>query len=112
MSVYDGNDVALRDLVLHTEAPGEARGLVIDALARLVRTAAPTGSPWWTCSTVSSATFPPSPRDLAWLDWQEAILALRLTDFTDRVRRGWKLDRAPDWRDVDQEDWLQLIQTR
>ncbi len=111
MSVYDGNDVALRDLVLHTEAPGQARGLVIDALARLVRDGRSDRQSMMDLLDRFERDVPPEPGDLAWLDWQEAILALRLTDFTDRVRRGWTLDRAPYWREVDQEDWLQLIQT-
>jgi uncharacterized protein len=47
----------------------------------------------------------------AWFGWQEAIMLLGLTEWTERVQRGWDAGRlSSSFRDVDRQDWIE--QTR
>ena len=44
----------------------------------------------------------------AWFGWQEAILLLGLTDWTERVQRGWEAGRlSASFGDVDRQDWIE-----
>lgn len=47
--------------------------------------------------------------DSAWYGWQEAIALLRLTEFEDRVRRGWEAGRLRHDNDADREDFVREL---
>jgi yecA family protein len=111
MSVYDGNDAALRDLVLDSEAPDEARGLALEVLTRLVQEGRSDRGAMIELLDRYEREVPGDPGDAAWFDWQEAIVTLRLTDFTERVQRSWELGRLDFWGEEDRESWLEAIQT-
>lgn len=48
--------------------------------------------------------------DSAWYGWQAAIGLLRLTEFEDRVRRGWEAGREPHDNDADREEFVRELQ--
>ncbi len=50
------------------------------------------------------------PGEMVWIGWQDAILALGLSEFTERVRHAWKSGCIPFWSDADEIDWLQQMQ--
>jgi uncharacterized protein len=110
LSLFDGNEAAVSELIADPAVDEDVRSALMLALARLAwdgrasrdrllalldrlddENAAPTNS-------------------LVWLGWQEAILLLGATDRTERVQRGWDAGRlAASCRDVDQQDWLEQV---
>jgi uncharacterized protein len=47
--------------------------------------------------------------DSAWYGWQQAIGLLRLTEFEERVRRGWEAGRVRHDNDADREEFIREL---
>ena len=108
LGLFDGDDSALCALAAEPDVDSYVQTAVLLALARLVwqgrasrerllelldrfdrEELAPAGS--W-----------------AWTGWQDAIMLLGLTDWIERVQRGWDAGRVPDsFRETDRQDWIE-----
>lgn len=49
------------------------------------------------------------PGDLAWIGWEDAIRLLGLQTFEPRVRQGWNSGRVALHKEIDQDEWLSLL---
>jgi yecA family protein len=111
LGLFDGDDAAVCAVAADPSVDGEVQGGLMSALARLA----------WEGRASRERVLELLDRfdretiaevgSLAWLGWQEAILLLGLTDWSERVQRGWDAGRLP-WlqHDVDRRDWIE--QTR
>jgi len=111
LSLFDGDDAAIRAIAADPEVDGDTRGALLGALARLVWE----GRASWDALVDLLDRFDREelarPGSWAWYGWQNAIMLLGLTDWIERVQRGWDSGRAvPSFeREVDRNDWLTRI---
>jgi uncharacterized protein len=111
LALFDGDDAAVCALVADPAVDGEVRSALMPALARLAWEGRASRERVIELLDRVDRDELAELRSVAWLGWQEAILLLGLTDWTERVQRGWDAGRLP-WlqRDVDRQDWVE--QTR
>ncbi len=108
LGLFDGDDAAVCAVAADPLVDGEVQGALLSALARLV----------WEGRASRERVLDLLDRfdreaiadigSLAWLGWQDAILLLGLTDWSERVQRGWDAGRLP-WQqdDADRRDWVE-----
>jgi uncharacterized protein len=111
LGLFDGDDAAICALAADPGVDDEVRSALMSALARLVWDGRASRDRLLDLLDRMDSAPSTDPRSLASLGRQEAILLLGLTDWIERVQRGWDAERLP-WlqRDVDRQDWVQ--QTR
>ena len=111
LSLFDGDDDAVCAVAAAAGVDDEVRSALMQALARLV----------WEGRASRERVLALLDRfdrealapvdSWAWFGWQEAIMLLGLTEWTERVQRGWEAGRlSSSFRDVDRQDWIE--QTR
>jgi uncharacterized protein len=111
LSLFDGDDGAVCAVAAAAGVDDEVRSALMQALARLV----------WEGRASRERVLALLDRfDLealvpvdswAWFGWQEAIMLLGLTEWTERAHRGWEAGRlSSSFGDVDRQDWIE--QTR
>ena len=111
LGLFDGDDAAIGAVAADPAVDDEVRSALMPVLARLVWEGRASRERLIELLDRFDREELVEPRSLAWLGWQEAILLLGLTDWIERVQRGWDAGRLP-WlqRDVDRQDWVE--QTR
>ena len=111
LALFDGDDAAVCALAADPALDGEVRSALMTALARLAWEGRASRERVIELLDRVDRDELAEVRSLAWLGWQEAILLLGLTDWTERVERGWDAGRLP-WlqRDVDRQDWVEQTQ--
>ena len=111
LSLFDGDDGAVCAVAAAAGVDDEVRSALMQALARLV----------WEGRASRERVLALLDRfdrealapvdSWAWFGWQEAIMLLGLTEWTERVERGWEAGRlSSSFGDVDRQDWIE--QTR
>ena len=111
LGLFDGDDAAVCAVAADPSVDGEVQSALMSALARLVWEGRASRERLLELLDRFDREALAEVGSLAWLGWQEAILLLGLTDWIERVQRGWDAGRLP-WlqRDVDRQDWVE--QTR
>ncbi|MGH7154064.1 MAG: UPF0149 family protein, partial [Acetobacteraceae bacterium] len=112
VSLYDGDDAALRALLLDPESPDDLRACLFDVLVRLVIDGRADRAGFVDLLDRFDRENLAEPHDLAWMHWQDAVLAVGAAEFTDRVRRRWETGDFFGWEAPDQEDWLEQMRRR
>jgi uncharacterized protein len=107
LSLFDGDDAAVCALAADANANEYVRAALLPALARLV----------WEGRASRERLLELLDRidreELAedsyvWIGWQDAIMLLGLTDWIERVQRGWDNGRSvAAFEEVDREDWIE-----
>jgi yecA family protein len=111
LGLFDGDDAAVCALAADPAVGEEVRSALMSALARLVWEGRASRERLLELLDRLDAEPAADPSSLAWIGWQEAILLLGLTDWIERVQRGWNAGRLP-WlqHDADRQEWIE--QTR
>ena len=111
LALFDGDDAAVCALAADPAVDSEVRSALMTVLARLAWEGRASRERVIELLDRFDREELAEVRSLAWLGWQEAILLLGLTDWTERVQRGWDAGRLP-WlqRDVDRQDWVEQTQ--
>ena len=103
ISVFDGDDATLKDLIEDPEAGGSVRSAAFDALAYLTATgriARDTVVPW--LAGLTETLRAEKPEDMVWMAWTDAIALLGLEDLTPLVKAAFDDDLIdPMWTDFD-----------
>lgn len=111
LSLFDGDEDAVLALVVDSSVDDDARSGLMQALARLVCEGQISREKLLDALDRFDREELAPLDSMAWFGWQEAVLLLGLTDWTDRVQRGWGAGRLdPGFREVDRKDWIE--QTR
>ncbi len=107
LSLFDGDEAAVCALAADANANEYVRSAMLPALARLV----------WEGRASRERLLELLDRidreELAadsyvWIGWQDAIMLLGLTDWIERVQRGWDNGRSVGtFEEVDREDWIE-----
>jgi yecA family protein len=107
LGLFDGDEAAVGAIAADPAVDGEVRSALMVVLARLVWEGRASRERLLELLDRVDREEPADLLSLAWLGWQEAILLLGLTDWIERVQRGWDAGRLP-WlqHEVDRRDWV------
>ncbi len=108
LGLFDGDDAAVCAVAADPAVDSEVRSALLSALARLVWEGRASRDRLLELLDRFDREELAAPESWAWMGWQDAIMLLGLTDWIERVRRGWDAGRVPMFeRDVDRRDWLE-----
>jgi uncharacterized protein len=111
LSLFDGDDAAVCELIADAGVDDYSRSGLMQALARLVWEGRASRERLLALLDRFDREALATLDSWAWFGWQEAILLLGVTDMIERVQQGWKAGRmSATYRDIDRQDWLE--QTR
>jgi yecA family protein len=111
LSLFDGDEAALHNLITDTAVDADARSGLLQALARLAWEGRVSRERVLTLlDRLDDETLAPQD-SWVWFGWQEAIMLLGATDRIDRVQRGWEAGRlGRSYNAADRQDWLDQTQ--
>ena len=108
LSVFDGDDAAVRALAADANADQDVRCALLQALARLVWEGRASREDLLELLDRFDREELAPADSLVWIGWQDAIMLLGLTDWIERVQRGWDNGHIVEYFDeVDRQDWIE-----
>ena len=109
LSVYDGADAAVCSLLEKPGVDEDVRGSLFPVMARLVWEGRASREGFLATLDRFDREDMAEADSIAWIGWQDAIRLLGLTEWVERVQRGWQAERLSDdfFREIDREDWIE-----
>jgi uncharacterized protein len=108
VSLFDGDDVAVCALAADADANEYVRAALLPALARLVWQGHASRERLLDLLDHIDREAQEPTDSYVWVGWQDAIMLLGLTDWIERVQRGWDNGRVSlSFREVDRQDWIE-----
>ena len=109
LGLFDGDDAAVFAVAADATVDGETRAGLLMALARLAWEGRASREALVELLDRVDREELAEPESWTWFGWQEAIMLLGLTDWTDRVAAAWEAGRdIPMYeREVDRDDWIE-----
>ena len=112
LSLYDGNDAAVRALLEQPGLDEDVCCAVFPVMARLVWEGRASREEFLATLDRFDREEMAGTDSLAWIGWQDAIQLLGLTEWIERVRAAWQAGRVSEglFREVDRQDWIERTQ--